>query len=328
MKKRKLIIDTDPGIDDAFGILAAMHNPEIEILGLCAVSGNKSLDVVMKNALRLTDFMNQDIPVICGAAGSLAMLQQGKAAKNDAEIFHGKDGMGDSGMAYSKKNLHSSTAVDFILEKIREYPHEVEIVALGPLTNLALAIQKDKDTMKQLKSLTIMGGSFERPGNVSDYSEFNIWFDPEAADIVMRKLADFVPVTFVGLDATHSCQFTLADLAFLRLEGGKVGQLLAKIIHGYADAYYYNSRILGAVIHDLNTILYCFDSAIATQCKSARVEIALDEEHHGQTCLVQGIPNANVVMKLDTYKVKMNFFALIQPDLEKQYNEIMQGIEL
>lgn len=326
MEKRKILIDTDPGIDDAFAILTAMAYEPFEIVAITTVSGNKSLPIVTPNALRLVDFKKRDIEVAEGASCRWRDRLHPKAAVNDGGAFHGADGMGGSGLPYSTRCLSSQKAWDLMLKKIRAYPCEIELIALGPLTNLAYAIEQDADTMKKLKSLTIMGGSFKRPGNVTQTSEFNLWFDPEAADLVMRNLGNQIPITFVGLDATHSCRLTHDDMAFLGYEGGEQGALMEKMIRPYMASYWHQSHILGVVIHDLYTVLALMDPSIITAQDEVCVEIGLNSDNAGQTCLVSGVPNATAVMALSSSAVRQCFFKTIMPEKKALIEEIFAGV--
>ena len=133
MELRKIIIDTDPGIDDGFALLAAMACKQFELRGIMTVSGNKSLEVVTPNALRLVDFEKRDIPVMEGAKCRLLDMGKEVEAKNDAEEFHGKDGMGASGLPYTTRCLKSIPAHQFLLEEIRLFPHEIELITLVTL---------------------------------------------------------------------------------------------------------------------------------------------------------------------------------------------------
>ncbi len=308
MDKRKLIIDCDPGVDDAYAIVMALLSEEFEVLGITGVSGNKSIDAVIPNALRLTQFLNKDVKVYRGAAANLESMRNGVVQKNDAETFHGKDGMGNSELSYTTANLAEESAEDFIISMMKKYPNQVELLTLGPLTNIALAIQKDVEAMKDCKEITIMGGAFKRHGNVSDFAEFNIYYDPEAMDLVNRELSEFVPITYVGLDATHCVLFDHNDFARLRYTGGETGRLLSKIIQGYAEQYFVHNSYLGAVIHDLFTFMTMAYPEIIVEEILSGVEIKCDEEHAGQTVLVDSDHKSRVILKLDDAKTKEIFF--------------------
>lgn len=321
-KKRKILIDTDPGIDDGCAILTAMADESLDILGILCVAGNKSLPVVTPNALRLVDFEQRDIPVCSGAACKLSELGKGIVQENEGVEFHGADGMGGSGLAYTERCLSEVKAWDFMLEKIKEYPDEIDLITLGPLTNVALAIQKDKETMKHLRSITIMGGSFERKGNTTLYAEYNIWFDAEAADIVVKELADDVQMTFVGLDGTHSCVLSYDDIAFLGYEGGRRGELLERILKSYMRNYWFKDGILGAVIHDLYTVLCLTHPEVIEEEKMLRCELALDEEHYGQTKEVSGAANVRAVMKISHRTLIRTWFSLIMKEKQDLIDQV------
>lgn len=321
-KKRKILIDTDPGIDDGCAILAAMACDQFEILGILCVAGNKSLPVVTPNALRLVDFEQRAIPVCEGSACKLKEIGLGIVQENEGVEFHGADGMGGSGLDYTNRCLSDVKAWDFMLEKIKEYPDEIELITLGPLTNVALAIQKDKETMKHLKSITIMGGSFDRKGNTTPYAEYNIWFDAEACDIVVKELAEHVKMTFVGLDGTHSCVLSYDEIAFMGYEGGKRGELLQRILSSYMRNYWFKDGLLGAVIHDLYTVLCMTNPEVIAEERSLRCEVQLDEEHYGQTKAVEGVPNVHAVMKIDHRKLTRAWMSLMMKEKQDLIDRI------
>lgn len=316
-KKRKVLIDTDPGIDDGCALLAAMACEDFDILGILCVAGNKSLPVVTPNALRLVDFEGVNIPVCKGSPCKLKEIGLDIEQENEGVEYHGADGMGGSGLEYSERCLCDTKAWDFMLEKIKEYPNEIDLITLGPLTNVALAIQKDKETMKHLRSITIMGGSFERKGNTTNYAEYNIWFDPEACDVVVRELAEVVDITFVGLDGTHSAVLSFDDVKLLEFEGGKRGELLSRILDLYMRNYWFMDGIFGTIIHDLYTVLCITNPEIIEEEKKVCCEIQLDEEHYGQTKPIEGNPNVRAIMKLDKQKLTRAWMELIMPDKQE-----------
>ena len=316
-KKRKILIDTDPGIDDGCAILTALSDESLDILGILCVAGNKSLPVVTPNALRLVDFENRDIPVCEGSPCKLNEIGKGIVQENDGVQFHGTDGMGGSGLSYTNRCLSDVKAWDFMLETIKKYPDEIELITLGPLTNVALAIQKDKETMKHLKSITIMGGSFERKGNTTEFSEYNIWFDAEAAKIVVDELADDVDMTFVGLDGTHSCVLSFDEIKFLEFEGGRRGELLARILTHYMKNYWFKDGILGAVIHDLYTVLCLTHPEVIEEEKMIHCTVELDDVHYGQTKEIEGNKNVRAIMKINHHALIRAWLSVIMP--QKQH---------
>lgn len=314
MEKRKIIIDTDPGCDDGIAIISALAYEQFDILGICCVAGNKSLPVVVPNALRLVDFYKKDIPVCKGAKNCLAKLDANIEQENEGIDFHGLDGMGESGLDYTERCLSEQSACDFLLDKIKEFPNEIELITLGPLTNIALAIQKDLGTMRKLKSITIMGGTIYEPGNTTKYAEYNIWYDAIAAKIVLDALADHVDITMVGQDANHGTILNSTLFDFLSYEGKERGQLVSKISRTLFRSCYFQDHILGAIIHDLYTMLSVINPDIINKKEKVKLDIALDREHIGQTKLDPDGKEVTVILDFDDMKLKETFLELLLPD--------------
>lgn len=221
---RKVIIDTDAGGDDAAAIIMAALQPEIDILGVTVVSGNVSLEQGAKNALMSLEVAGRtDVPVYCGSKDSLAGTEY--------EIFsvYGKDGMGDADLIHPTKSPESLYAVDFILQTVAASPNEIDLIALGPATNIALAIQKDPDTMSKVKHIWVMGTTGFGPGNASPVAEFNVFKDPDAFKI----LADSgLPMTVVGLDTNVESTYITRKDQEAMLKGNKLEQFLGKALNG------------------------------------------------------------------------------------------------
>lgn len=197
MLKRKIIIDTDPGQDDAIAILMALASPEqLEVLGITTVAGNVPLTLTTKNALKVCELAGKpDVRVFAGALGPL----EGKQVT--AENVHGQTGLDGPDLAEPEMVLQSMHAVDFIIDEIRSNaPQSVTLCTLGPLTNVALAFKKAPDITAKIKEIVMMGGGYFEGGNITPTAEFNIFADPEAADIVISA---GVPVIIMPLDVTH-----------------------------------------------------------------------------------------------------------------------------
>lgn len=207
---QKIIIDTDPGIDDALAILLALAaKDELDVLALTTVNGNVGVEQVTKNAFKILEIAGRtDIPVYMGNGKPLMRENE------HCEEFHGDDGMGNLEMPDCHKIPENENAVDFLIRKVREEKGEITLVPIGPLTNIAEAIQKNSDFVKNVKEVVIMGGA-EHGGNMSPHAEFNFWTDPEAAKIVFQ--AGFEKVTMIGLDATSYVFLspTLRELLYL-----------------------------------------------------------------------------------------------------------------
>lgn len=314
MEKRKILIDTDPGIDDGCALFSALAYENFDILGIMCVAGNKSLEVVVPNALRIVDFYHSDVPVLKGAHNCLSKLDC-IAEKDEVGIdFHGKDGMGESGLDYTERCLKDTYSIDFMLDQIKKYPNEIELITLGPLTNIALAVQKDLETMKQLKSITVMGGSLYLKGNTTEFAEYNIWFDAPAANIVFDALADDVKITMVGQDC--NCPIVLNHHLFdlLSYEGGRRGQVLEKMTRTLQKSCFYGDGVLGLIIHDLSAMLSLINPDIITKQETINIQIQTDEEHFGQTKPCDEGKPVQVILEFDRTKLIRTFLELMLPD--------------
>ncbi len=237
---QKIVWDMDPGIDDALALILALKSPEVEILGITAVAGNAPVELTSANARRVLEYLGvSSIPVAQGAEKPLNR----KLA--DARSFHGVDGLGDCGLPPPTTPLHSQPAPAFLANLILENPGELVLLATGPLTNLALAMKLHPGLSQFLKALVFMGGAYEltpyAKGNQTLFAEFNIWEDPEAAQLVFSQSADLVAV---GLDVTQdpSTWLTREHLEKLSL-GPPAAQLAARIIrrtverHGHCELH-------------------------------------------------------------------------------------------
>jgi pyrimidine-specific ribonucleoside hydrolase len=222
-----VIIDTDPGIDDAIAIALACASPEIDLLGVTTVGGNTGIENTTGNALKLLHlFGRDDVPVAAGAARALAF----EADLGDPSI-HGQGGLGGVVLPLPDRGPDPRGAVGLLTELVESHPEPITLIAIGPLTNVALFAATRPDLYARLDRLVIMGGGVHITGNHTPTGEFNIWFDPEAA---ARVFAAGVEVTMVGLDVTHKAMFAGTDWAPLRTaDAGPV----AKAVTGMVDFY-------------------------------------------------------------------------------------------
>jgi len=210
--RRKVIIDTDPGVDDSFAILLALRSPEIEVIGLTSLFGNVRTPTATRNALHLLErFGRSDIPVYEGHLTSIA----GDAKERIADFVHGDDGFGNTGEpSVSTKPVSGTSAAEFIVQSANAFPGQVTVVALASATNVALALRLDRVAVTQnLRSVVHLGGAFFTNGNVNPAAEANIFGDPDAADELYGSGAD---VTVVGLDVTQRLRLSESDLAAMR----------------------------------------------------------------------------------------------------------------
>lgn len=213
---RKVILDMDPGIDDALALILALKSPEIQILGITTVAGNAPVEMTNANARRVLEYMGiTSIPVAMGAAKPL------KHPLVDALDYHGPEGLGQCNLPPPNLPLHPAKACDFIAESVLSAPGEMTLVATGPLTNIALAFKRHPELAKALARLVIMGGVYSLTpysrGNQTLFAEFNIWQDPEAACIVLSSAVD---IFAVGLDVSANPTACLNSQHLEQLEMG------------------------------------------------------------------------------------------------------------
>ncbi|XP_062190978.1 probable uridine nucleosidase 1 [Phragmites australis] len=243
IRRDKVIIDTDPGIDDSMTILMAFKAPSLEIIGMTTIFGNVSTEGATRNALLLCERAGHpEIPV---AEGSPEPLKGGEPCV--ADFIHGSDGIGNLFLPAPTAKKVEESAAEFLVNKVSEFPGEVSVLALGPLTNVALAIKRDSSFASKVKKIVVLGGAFFAAGNVNPAAEANIYGDPEAADIVFTSGADIV---VVGINITTQVCFTDEDLLELKNSKGKHAQFLSDMCKFYRDWHAKSDGFHGIVLHD------------------------------------------------------------------------------
>ncbi len=249
MTAQKIIIDTDPGQDDAVAILLALASPEIEVLGLTCVAGNVPLALTAKNARIICELAGRpDLPVYAGCDRPL------KRDLVTAEHVHGKTGLDGIALPDPKMPLAEGHAVDFLIETLRREPAgSVTLCPIGPLTNIATALHRAPEIAGRIKQIVLMGGAYFEVGNITPAAEFNIYVDPEAADIVFRA---GVPLVVMPLDVTHKALTTRPRIEAFRELGTRVGEAVASWTDFFErfDMEKYGSE--GAPLHDPCTIAW------------------------------------------------------------------------
>lgn len=255
---KKIIIDTDPGIDDVMAIFVALQSPEVDVIGLTTIYGNVYTTLATRNALHLLEIAGRtDIPV---AEGSHVTITKGTKLRI-ADFVHGADGLGNQNFPPPAGKPIEQSAAAFLIEQAKLYPGKVTVVALGPLTNIALAIELDPGFSKNIGQIVLLGGAFAVNGNVNPAAEANIFGDPEAADIVFTSGADILAV---GINVTHQVVLTDADREKLAQSNGKFAQYLCKILEVYfsyhRDAY--NTK--GVYLHDPTALLAAVNPSLIT----------------------------------------------------------------
>ena len=246
---RKIIIDTDPGQDDAVAILLALGSAELEIVGITAVAGNVPLKLTEKNARKICELAGRpDIKVYAGAIRPLARELV------TAEEVHGKTGLNGPQLPDPKMKLQHQYAVDFIVETLmKEEAGTITLCALGPLTNVALALIREPKIAPRIKEIVLMGGGFFEGGNVTPTSEFNIYVDPQAADLVFKS---GIPIVMMPLDVTHKALTTAKRTQAIRKLGTRVGTATSEMLEFFErfDEEKYGTD--GGPLHDPCVIAY------------------------------------------------------------------------
>ncbi|KAK3163605.1 hypothetical protein QOZ80_1AG0005840 [Eleusine coracana subsp. coracana] len=258
VRRKKLIIDTDPGIDDAMAIFVALRSPELEVLGLTTTFGNVHTPLATRNALHLLETVGRtDVPV---AEGSHVTIK--KATKiRIASSCHGSDGLGNQNFPAPVTKPVGQSAAAFLVEQATLHPGQVTVVALGPLTNLAQALELDPSLAKKIRQIVILGGAYSVNGNVNPAAESNIFGDPDAADIVFTCGADILAV---GINITQQVFFSDADREKLEQSNSKYARHLCKILRHYFD--YHRDVYLrkGVYLHDPTALLAAVDPSLMT----------------------------------------------------------------
>jgi inosine-uridine nucleoside N-ribohydrolase len=274
---KKIIIDTDPGVDDAMAILLALKSPGIELVGLTTVYGNVYTDLATQNALRLVEFAGRpDIPVAHGAESPLfAPLGP------PADFVHGRDGLGNINLPPPQGRAVDRPAAQFIVEMVMAHPGEVTLVPIGPLTNLALALSLEPRLAEHVAEVVVMGGAATVNGNVTPAAEANIINDPHAADIVFTAAW---PVTMVGLDVTMQTIMTDDYMTDLKGSGSPTAEFIYTISRFYRDFHYDTHGLSGMHTHDPSAIAYLLDPTLFTTVRGP-LRVVTEGIAVGQTLL-------------------------------------------
>ncbi|MDH5439083.1 MAG: nucleoside hydrolase [Candidatus Bathyarchaeota archaeon] len=278
---KRIIVDTDIGIDDALALILALKSKELRLEAITTVSGNVHVDKCTKNALRILELMDRkDVPAAKGASRPL------KRELHTAEHVHGKDGLGDSGLPEPKIKPIDKVAADMIIEKVARDPGEMTLVPIGPLTNIALAMEREPRLAEKVKEIVLMGGAYGVSrygyGNATPVAEFNIYTDPEAARRVYESGAQ---VTAIGLDITNDPEtlLTQEDLGEIERADSTAAQVVVKITE---NLFNYNERRMSRramAIHDAIAVSYLIYPNLFT-VKKYRVDIETKGEFTtGQT---------------------------------------------
>lgn len=301
----KIIIDTDPGVDDAIAVIFALHSSELEILGLTTIFGNVETELATANSLRLVEMSGKNIPVAEGAVRPIYMKKL-----PPPDFVHGKDGFGNVNLPPPTGEPIDPSAAEFIVDTVKAHPGKVTLVVLGPMTNIALALALEPKLPSYVKAVVAMGGVLEVMGNVSPVASANILGDPHAADIVLGTDWD---VTLVPGDTTRQVRITDAFLDRIRERGGPHGSFLYDVSLFYRDYYRSVGATDGFYAHDPTAMAFVVDrNLFRTEARAVRVVtdgmaigevIAATERHSSQPGPWYDVPRAKITMEVESQRV-------------------------
>ena len=244
--KKRIIIDTDPGVDDALTFLLASASPEIQLEGLTITQGNVTVERGRRNALAVLELLGaSQIPVAQGT--SLPLV--GPLLASD--LIHGASGLGDAKLPEPAAKPVPQHAIDYLIERFLAEPGELSLFAIGPLTNIALAIRKEPRFAKAVKEMVIMGGAIREGGNITPQAEFNVYCDPHAAHVVFHS---GIPITLIPLDVTHKCMLFLEQIERLQPSDSPITRFIADATRTYIKFTESKTGVRACALHDPLTL--------------------------------------------------------------------------
>jgi len=296
----RFVIDTDPGVDDAHAIMMACAHPDAHIEAITTVAGNVALALTTANACTILDVLAQDVPVYAGCSRALV------ASTSDASYVHGKDGLGDSGYPPSSRKVSEEHAVNALIRLANESPGELTLVALGPLTNLALATRLYPALPKKYRRLVVMGGSIHGTGNITSTAEFNIYTDPEAAAIVFEA---WNGLTLISWETTIEHSFSVAQIESLMAMDSPHARFFQRISRRTIE---YMREFMGReamFAPDALAVAVALEPGIVRKAEKHYVQVELAGQYtRGQTMVdwfdrPQFTPNINLVLEVDAARL-------------------------
>jgi purine nucleosidase len=296
----RLVIDTDPGVDDAHAIMMASAHPEAQVEAITTVAGNVSLERTTANACTILDVLEQDVPVFAGCGRPLV----GRAP--DASYVHGADGLGDSGYPPSRRRVADEHAVNALIRLANDSPGALTLVALGPLTNLALATRLDPTLLRKYKRLIVMAGSIRGVGNVTPAVEFNAYTDPEAAAIVFDA---WPGLTLISWETTMAHGFTPEQVDTLMAMDSPRAEFFRRITRRTLDFLHHELGRQVLLAPDGLAVAVALEPDIVRRAETHYVQVELAGHHtRGQTTVdwsdrTGHEPNVNLVLELDAQRL-------------------------
>ncbi len=298
----KMILDCDPGHDDAIAMMLAFASPELEVLGVTVSYGNVGLENTLRNALKIRELCGSDVPVFAGVPQPLV------STRISAEFVHGRSGLDGPVLPEPIRGAESTRAIDFIIDSILAHPREITLCPIGPMTNLAMAMRLEPKIVPLIKQIVLMGGSTGL-GNWSPAAEFNILCDPHAAKILFES---GVPITMFGLNVTHQALALPQHIAAIRGNGNKTSVVAAELLEFFKLSYQKRYGYAGPALHDPCVIAYLLKPDLF---KLEKLNVVVDDSSgasFGRTVVdvyhvLDKPANANVALEVDAD----GFFALI-----------------
>lgn len=304
----KILIDTDPGVDDAMAVFYAALAPEIELVGLTTIFGNVPVEIATRNALRLIEMAGLAIPVAQGASKPLVL-----PLNPPPDFIHGAEGFGAVPATLPKGAAIGESAAAFMCRLARENPGELVICAIGPITNLAEAIQLDPEFARNIKKIVFMGGAALVPGNVTPFAEANTHNDPHALNIVIGSGAE---VVMVGLDVTMQVLCDAAFFAQLAQTSPQLGGFLKRASGLYLDFYRQEMDQDGCALHDPSAVIACTHPELFDM-QSLSIHVTESGVELGRTAVDEtgNAPNIKVCVGGEMDSVKARFESVFRPQI-------------
>lgn len=295
MKKRKIILDCDPGHDDAIAIMLAARHPAIDLLGITIVAGNQTLNKTLVNGLNVCQKLDINVPIHAGMPKPIMREQI------VADNIHGESGLDGPIFAPLVRKAESKHAIQYIIDTLMNSDGDITLVPVGPLTNIAVAMRMQPAILPKIREIVLMGGAYGT-GNFTPSAEFNIYADPEAARVVFTSE---VPLVMMGLDLTNQTTCTADVISRMKKVGGPAGELFSDIMSFTLKTQYENYGLAGGPVHDATCIGYLINPD-AFKMQDMYVEIDVNNGPcYGRTvCDELGVtgkqPNTKVGMTIDT----------------------------